>query len=206
MRVLSLCSVMLLLAALGCHEGSHARDDGPYGPGRGPLPHIGAHGPAVPRAWVPLESPRNWQYIIIHHSASDGGNALAFHSMHTGKGWDELGYHFVIGNGTRSDDGEVEVGSRWARQKWGAHTKAGDGRYNLYGIGICLVGNFEDAYPTDLQWQSLVRLVAFMMDRYGVPPEHVLGHRDCKPTLCPGKHLDLERLRCEAVDLLKQSR
>jgi 5-methylcytosine-specific restriction endonuclease McrA len=36
-----------------------------------------------------------------------------FDRSHRDKGWDELGYHFVIGNGTSSGDGVVEVGTRW---------------------------------------------------------------------------------------------
>ena len=37
---------------------------------------------------------------------------LASLRMDQAKGWDELGYHFVIGNGTDTRDGQVEVGSR----------------------------------------------------------------------------------------------
>ena len=61
--------------------------------------------------------------------------------------WDELGYHFVIGNGTHTGDGQVEVGSRWGKQKHGAHCKTPDNYYNDHGIGICLVGNFENSNP-----------------------------------------------------------
>jgi N-acetyl-anhydromuramyl-L-alanine amidase AmpD len=198
---------MLGLALLvgSCHHLGPG-EEGPYLPGEGPLPRIGTTGPAVPRAWAPRATARPWQYIVIHHSATEKGDAVAFQYMHTRKGWDELGYHFVIGNGTESSDGEVEVGSRWAKQKWGAHTKSSDGRYNQYGIGICLVGNFEQTSPTDRQWKSAVRLVAFLMARYDIPPDHVLGHRDCWPTLCPGKNLSVTRLREDAQTLLRESR
>lgn len=199
--------LMLGLALLvgSCHH-MVPGEEGTYLPGTGPLPRIGTLGPAVPRAWAPRGAPRPWRYIVIHHSATEEGGALAFHWMHTHKGWDELGYHFVIGNGSRSADGEVEVGSRWAKQKWGAHTKSSDGRYNQYGVGICLVGNFELTSPDDRQWKSAVRLVAFLMDRYDIAPENVLGHRDCWQTLCPGKHLSVPRLRQEAAELLRQCR
>jgi N-acetyl-anhydromuramyl-L-alanine amidase AmpD len=48
--------------------------------------------------------------------------------------------------------------------------------------------------------------VAFLMDRYDIPAGNVLGHRDCKATLCPGKNFDLSRLRAEAVELVRNSR
>lgn len=44
------------------------------------------------------------------------------------------------------------------------------------------------------------------MDRYDIAPENVLGHRDCAPTLCPGKNLSVMQLREEAAGLLRQYR
>ena len=34
-----------------------------------------------------------------------------------------LAYHFLIGNGIDSGDGEVEIGPRWKRQLLGGHVK-----------------------------------------------------------------------------------
>src|SRR5579863_9129173 len=51
-------------------------------------------------AWLPPHPSDRWQCIVIHHSASDVGGAERFDRWHRAKGWDELGYHFVIGNGT----------------------------------------------------------------------------------------------------------
>jgi hypothetical protein len=92
--------------------------------------------PGIPRDWAPAAKAVAWQWIVIHHSATTTGGAAAFDKMHRAKGWDELGYHFVIGNGTDTRDGQVEVGSRWPRQKWGAHAKTPDNRFNDFGIGI----------------------------------------------------------------------
>jgi N-acetyl-anhydromuramyl-L-alanine amidase AmpD len=138
---------------------------------------------------------RPWQWIVVHHSATPTGGAVAFDRMHKNNGWDELGYHFVIGNGTGSADGLVEVGSRWLKQKWGAHTRTPDQRYNNFGIGICLVGNFENTRPTPAQMQSLARLTAYLMKTYRIPADRILGHRDCKPTECPGHNVILADVR-----------
>jgi len=141
--------------------------------------------------WIPGGAERPWQFIVVHHSATPTGSAAHFDAMHRAKGWDELGYHFVIGNGTMSGNGTVEVGSRWAKQKHGAHTKvAGHPEYNDVGIGICLVGNFDVTHPTEAQMDSLARLVRCLATRYGIPRSRIYGHGQLKPTDCPGRSFD----------------
>jgi N-acetyl-anhydromuramyl-L-alanine amidase AmpD len=153
------------------------------------------YGPQDTTIWIPKVSERQWQFIVIHHSATPTGNAAEFDKMHRDKGWDELGYHFVIGNGTGSRDGEVEIGPRWVKQKHGAHCKVtGHPEYNDVGIGICLVGNFDVTHPTEAQMASLARLVKFLMKRYNVPRGSVYGHGQLKPTDCPGRNFDYSDL------------
>ena len=83
---------------------------------------------------------------------------------------------------------KVEVGSRWRKQKWGAHCKTPDNAYNDYGIGICVVGEYSNKLPSTAQLQSLRRLVTFLCDRYNIDPANVIGHRDAPGTRteCPG--------------------
>ena len=133
---------------------------------------------------------RNWQYIVIHHSASDSGSAQHFDRFHRfQKGWDELGYHFVIGNGRGSGDGSIEVGSRWWKQKHGAHCKTPDNRYNDYGIGICLVGDFEaGGGPSRAQMQSLGRLVRYLAEACEIHQSNINTHGGVThKTACPGR-------------------
>lgn len=160
---------------------------------------------SVPRDWIPDVPPRPWKYIIIHHSDTATGCAARFDAAHRAKGWDELGYDFVIGNGTESGDGQIEVGPRWPKQKWGAHDKTPDNRYNDYGIGICLVGNFDQTKPTEAQMRSLAKIVAYMMKTYHISPSNVLGHGDTKPTDCPGKNMSVATVRTMAEHLLAES-
>ena len=157
----------------------------------------------VPRSWVPVAPGNHWKWIVIHHSATPTGGAVAFDKMHRSKGWDELGYHFVIGNGTDTRDGQVEVGGRWPRQKWGAHAKTPDNRYNDFGIGVCLVGNFDLNRPSDEQVRSLSKLVAYLMRTYHIPAERVVGHGDTgRATECPGRMLNLAQVRRLSVQIL----
>jgi len=158
--------------------------------------------PSVPRlpehdpAWEIHVPARPWRYIVIHHSATDRGSAASFDHWHRHhNGWDELGYHFVIGNGTGSPDGAVEVGSRWPKQKHGAHCKVGDDEtYNEFGIGICLVGNFEKHRPTEAQMASLARLVDYLRVRFHISDDHIFGHGDVDDTRCPGRYFPWDDL------------
>lgn len=159
-------------------------------------------GADVPHDWSPMARANRWNWIIIHHSATPTGGAAAFDKMHKAKGWDELGYHFVIGNGTDTRDGSVEVGPRWSRQKWGAHTKTPDNRYNDYGIGVCLVGNFDTARPSYAQMRATAKLVAHLMKTYHVPPERVIGHGMAKPTECPGRNMSIAEVRRLSTQIL----
>lgn len=158
-----------------------------------------------PREWTPSVSSRQWKWIVIHHSATHTGSATSFDKMHKEKGWDELGYHFVIGNGTNSGNGQVEVGNRWKAQKWGAHAKTADNRYNDYGIGICLVGNFDVERPTAAQQQSLAKLVAFLEKTYNISGDRVIGHGDTKATECPGRFMNIAQVRNQARDMLVEA-
>ncbi len=149
-------------------------------------------------AWARHQpSTRKWRWIVLHHSDDTSGNFQKYERLHQDeKGWDECGYHFVIGNGTLSGDGQVEHGGRWYKQKHGAHCKTCDNRYNDYGIGICLVGDFETGgRPTARQMDALVRLCRWLVATYRIDPSDIVGHCDAKPTACPGKHFPWAELR-----------
>ncbi len=149
-----------------------------------------------PTGWRPPKGfSRKWQCIVIHHSATPHGGARKFDNDHKALGWDELGYHFVIGNGTDTANGSVEVGPRWTKQKHGAHCKSPDNYYNEHGIGICLVGNFEKQSPTAAQMSALARLVRYLMSECGIPASKVMTHAQCKATVCPGKFFSLAGLK-----------
>ena len=138
-----------------------------------------------------------WKYIVLHHSATDEGNARRFDRYHREKRkWSHgLAYHFVIGNGHGSDNGEIEVGDRWKEQIHGAHTANMD--LNRIAIGICLVGNFEEENkPTKNQLKSLIILVNYVSQRYNIPKSDIIMHNQVnqKVTVCPGKNFPYKEL------------
>lgn len=153
----------------------------------------------APQPWNPRAAriSSRWTTIVIHHSGTEGGGAKTFDKHHREQnGWDELGYHFVIGNGTATPDGFVEVGSRWHKQKHGAHCKTPDNYYNEHGIGICLVGNFDRTRPTAKQMASLERLLRYLCTACGIPPTQITTHRGVTgKTRCPGRYFSIAALR-----------
>jgi len=146
----------------------------------------------------PQAAPREWRYIVIHHSATNRGSAQSFDEYHRFKrGWPNgLAYHFVIGNGTDQGDGVVVAGPRWHAQEAGAHANATE--YNEHGIGICLVGNFDEHPPTPAQMSALRLLIARLAAKYDIPAGAIVGHNQIRrggSTACPGKYLNLNELR-----------
>jgi N-acetyl-anhydromuramyl-L-alanine amidase AmpD len=138
-----------------------------------------------------------WEYIIIHHSATHEGSSLKFHRAHLEKGWDKgVGYHFVIDNASDDKhDGQIEVTPRWLKQQDGAHCKASD--MNIKGIGICLVGNFNVDDVSSKQMASLVYLVNTLRNYYKIPVNHIMGHGEVpeSQTECPGQEFPWDKFR-----------
>ncbi len=153
--------------------------------------------PRTGSAWVPAGGIANrWNCIVIHHSANDRDTPQGMADWHVQRGWDELGYHFVIGNGVRFPDGEVFVGSRWPKQKTGAHCKVPDNYYNEHGIGICLIGNLDNHPPTARQLEALTRLVAFLSQQCNIPVNRIYTHGGIThKTECPGRYFSLSTVR-----------
>lgn len=129
----------------------------------------------------------SWKTITVHHSGTKKGSAKAFDRDHKRRHMGGLFYHFVIGNGSNTPDGALEVGFRWKRQ-----VKAN--RPN--DIQICLVGDFSKSYVSDAQMNTLVNLIKVLQEEYRIPVSRVRGHNDVKgkATECPGKHFPFSRL------------
>ncbi|MEJ7595664.1 MAG: peptidoglycan recognition family protein, partial [Planctomycetaceae bacterium] len=96
-------------------------------------------------SWMAKVKETEWQYIVIHHTATESGSVESIHEEHLnrrdaeGNPWLGIGYHFVIGNGQGMPDGTVQATFRWQEQIQGAHS--GSEVFNARGIGICLIGN-----------------------------------------------------------------
>ena len=132
-----------------------------------------------------------WKYIVVHNSETRQGSAKVFdyyhrYIRHMPNG---LAYHFVIGNGTSTGDGQIEIGDRWKRQINGGHVHSD--YLNNIALGICLVGDFNRDVPTRNQYAALDELITYLRKRVGRVDRRlsiVVAHKEINPvpTDCPG--------------------
>ncbi len=152
------------------------------------------------RQIVNLYANGQWKYIIVHHTATDTGNAKTINRSHGERGfWNGLGYHFLIDNGTMGKgDGQIEMSPRWIRQQNGAHCKAAG--MNEKAIGVALVGNFDVDTPTPNQMQALSFLLKTLSSYYHIQSGCIMGHGEVggARTDCPGKRLPMNAIRQNA--------
>jgi hypothetical protein len=156
--------------------------------------------PAVRRAIDDARVARNrWKYIVVHNSGTRQGNARIFdyYHRHVRRMPNGLAYHFVIGNGTSSGDGQIEIGNRWVVQLAGGHVHSD--YLNYISIGICLVGDFNRDLPTGAQYEALDEIIRYLRQRVGKIDGRysiVLGHKEInpRPTDCPGNRFPLSWL------------
>ena len=132
-----------------------------------------------------------WDSIIVHCSGPEWGTRDGIDTFHRGKGWSEIGYHFVIENGYAGHgadyfaDGDGRVVDGRSLEKAGAHAVG----WNQRAVGICLVGRSEFS---EKQFRALVGLVSELK----VSVDRVLGHYEVNPEkTCPNFDLGLFRLR-----------
>jgi hypothetical protein len=145
--------------------------------------------------------PRRWKYIVIHHSAGNFGTIEFLQEVHRdrqgGDPIDAIPYHYVIGNGNGLGMGEIA--SDWRRDMniWGTHVSANNMARNFLGLGICLVGNFEETDLPEQQFEALVSLTKSLMRRYDISPVNVGLHGKIhgESSKCPGKMFPHERFQ-----------
>lgn len=116
---------------------------------------------------------RKIESIVIHcadtYARMDIG-VREIRAWHRERGFDDIGYHFVIRR-----DGTVETGR--PLEKPGAHAAG----YNAFSIGVCYAGGKgDDNKPEDNrtpeQKEAMLQLLAKLKQQF--PGAVVLGHRD----------------------------
>ena len=135
----------------------------------------------------PKNTASDWRTITVHHSGTLQGAAALFDKDHKRRHMGGLFYHFVIGNGTTTSDGDLEIGWRWKKQ-----VKAN----RPFDIQICLVGDFNQQHVSEPQFSTLVELIQVLREEYDIPIQNIRRHEDIpgKHTACPGSHFPFQRL------------
>lgn len=135
---------------------------------------------------------RDITHIVLHHNGVPGRTIDDIRRTHLGFGWSDIGYHVVV-----HEDGTLHEG----RPLWrpGAHMRGA----NRHTIGICYIGNGNDAPPNTRQWRALRNQVERWCDAFALPIERVVGHREWERVpgatrthkTCPGRRFDLDQFR-----------
>ena len=157
---------------------------------------------------------------VLHHAAGFSATTLNegleqvrriqdFHQ--NGRGWSDIGYQFLLDRSGNLYQGRPFLDERAdladaPALALGAHV----GGFNTGNIGVCMLGCYhppegpscrQTIPPAALD--SLVGVLAFLSERYGVPPDRIRGHRDFSATACPGDNnyrlLDDIRTRVQAL-------
>ncbi len=165
----------------------------------------------------PLQS-EDVKFLLVHHSASRNGHTTAdapgilrsFYDYHTGpeKGWNDIAYNFLI-----DADGGIWEGRSGSLDG----PVAGDATGGNQGFTqlVCLIGDYNAAQPSSASLSSLVPLLGWLADRYGVATSPgstvsftsrgsnkwpsgasvttptIAGHRTMSNTTCPGDNLNV---------------
>ena len=164
-----------------------------------------------PKGPIEVETP---QFLLVHHTASSNtyasaaGLIQATYAFHTSaaKGWSDVCYEFFIGR-----DGDVWEGRAGALT--GPVVADATGGSQGFAQLVCLLGDFTSQLPTAAAQTSLVKVLAWLSDRYhidispgattsfisrgsqrwaaGTPvtTSTIAGHRDMSFTACPGDAL-----------------
>lgn len=144
----------------------------------------------------------HWDSIVIVHSGSNKGSSASIEAEHIESGYDGLGFHFLVGNGTGMGNGEIHVGQRWLDQRDGADlagTSAGVSSRGM--IEVCIVGDGNRKAFSDEQLRRLAQLVAALADKFEIPSDKIFLHKDIAGTTSPGRYFPRTAFETQLVTL-----
>lgn len=133
-------------------------------------------------------------HVVVHHSATkDSGSvsvsAIRRYHVET-NGWLDIGYHFLV----EEVNGHYEWIAGRAIDESGAHCYQQG--MNRKGLGVCFIGNYDDAPPPLAMMQFAARHLQPLLELLGIPldREHIHPHNEFATyKSCPGKSFPLDR-------------
>jgi N-acetylmuramoyl-L-alanine amidase len=122
--------------------------------------------------------PNKIKYLVVHCSATQATQMIGaseINQMHVQRGFDGIGYHFIIRRNPNSTGGIIELGRPITDV--GAHVKG----HNSESLGICLIGGITqsgapEANFTPQQYQALYWILNYLRTMF--PKTSIVGHRD----------------------------
>lgn len=144
------------------------------------------------------------EYLVNHWSVTNPYVRVAdIRRMHLQKGWRDIGYHRIILHPLSGDlvarRQKKEPLEWWdlvkqgrpldedlyiEQEEQGAHTLY----YNHNSVGICIIGHPSyKLHP--LQVEAIIQTNFTLQDRFILPINASVSHRDFNPTECPGDEI-----------------
>lgn len=116
------------------------------------------------------------KYIVLHYTATKD-HQCALNALTTSVGKGSVSSHYLV-----DEKGGILnlVDENFVAWHAGTSYWDGDPRINDYSIGIEIQNRSKEpfSYP---QMQAVIKLCKDVMERYGIPPENVIGHSDVAP-------------------------
>lgn len=133
--------------------------------------------------------------LVVHHTAlkvagderTPQERMQALYEYHAnGMGWGDIGYNYVI-----DENGTIYEGRAGGKGVIGGHVYCA----NTSTMGISLMGNFEEEQPTQEQFLSLKKLLAYLAQEYKINTKaRILFHGRMLPTII--SHGDIGKTKC----------
>ncbi|MSQ90569.1 MAG: N-acetylmuramoyl-L-alanine amidase [Phycisphaerales bacterium] len=135
--------------------------------------------PMLPIHWITIHHDGMTPFLATDY-ASCAARIELIRNGHRGKGWADIGYHFIVDRSGRVWEG------RDLRYQ-GAHVKD----QNEGNLGILCVGNFDHQMPSWAQLAALDRHLRVCMAKFKVKAANVRSHQEwaSAKTACPGRNL-----------------
>jgi len=112
--------------------------------------------------------------IVLHHTATSGTADAVGRFFQNPKA--KVSSHYIVDRTGYLIEPVSEEARSWHA---GRSSFQGQGNVNDFSIGIeiCNVGDSLEPYP-DAQYDSIIKLVAYLMDKYNIPVSGITRHRD----------------------------
>jgi N-acetylmuramoyl-L-alanine amidase len=132
------------------------------------------------------------QKLVIHHSLTKDGQTVDWDAIRRyhirEKGWNDIGYHWgveLVNSVPVIQQGRPELVQ-------GAHTIG----MNDKSLGICAVGNYDLAEPSDAVLNKLAELCVLKCRQFHLKPEDIRTHHEYAAyKTCPGVQFPMVELR-----------
>ncbi|WP_018630287.1 N-acetylmuramoyl-L-alanine amidase [Niabella aurantiaca] len=147
--------------------------------------------PAVNSAWYTTVNfdARKPNFVILHHTAQTSAEQTLFTFSISRT---SVSAHYVVGRDGVTYQMLNEYMRAWhaGRSKWGAITDM-----NSCSIGIEIDNNGTEPF-SDAQMNSLIKLLDYLKDKFGIPQANFIGHSDIAPSRKndPSKYFPWKRL------------